>query len=163
MFHTVLHATPFFVFILCLHTNWISLFVTLSFPFFPTSDRFVVVLPASVSYLRCGAPVWRSVTVQHSPAHCTAQWSKTSGQKQRPSYIVPQVFRAERAERFKYSELPQHNNNKKQPFSTLTVRWITEEDRNKNAIRGNNPETIRRRGPVCSSSTLTFEKHRRPM
>ena len=52
---------------------------------------------------------------------------------------------------------------KKQPFSTLTVRWITEEDRNKNAIRGNSPETIRRRGPVCSSSTLTFEKHRRPM
>ena len=112
--NTVLCATPFVVFIfLCLHTNWTLLSATLSFLFSLTSDRFVVVLPASVSCLPCGGSgvTFRHRTTQPRALYCPMVKKKPLT-KNRGLVIYSH----------KYSELRELRDSSTQSYSTPTTK-----------------------------------------
>ena len=60
-----------------------------------------------------GAPVWRFVTVQHSPAHCTAQWQKKKPLTKNRGLVIYS---------HKYSELRELRDSSTQSYSTPTTK-----------------------------------------
>ena len=152
--NTVLCATPFVVFIF-----FVFIPIGLCYlPLFPSFFPWLLIALWWFCLLLFHFALWGLRCDVSSPYNTAPRTvlpngkKKTSYQKQRPSYILPQVFRVERAERFKYSEL-QHTNNKTKTAFFNPVRWITEED-------GNKMQYVEK---SLTSSTLTFEKHFRPM